>query len=284
MTIEIEQKERDILNGITLPPRPKALIAITEESRKPNANLAVIARAIASDVSISAAVLKVVNSAAFRRPAPITAIDAAVNLLGIKRVLAIVNAVAVRGAIKTKVDLEHFWQYGAAVANACVLTCKLLKKSGLMDDAYTIGLFHDAGIPVMIAKFADFHAFYTEAEQEGWTLSIDKEREKYGTTHSTIGAILAQEWTLPEPLVNAIYNLHYADGIFDSGDLDKTALDLLAVLKCGREFARQLLRDGSSDAEWVQVEEQVLAHLDLDEDRYSDLQNEVLSQLREGQS
>lgn len=281
MTVEIEAQERQILDRIQLPPRPKALITITEEAKKANANFAVIARAIVGDVSLSAAVLKVVNSAAFRRASPITAIDQALNMLGIKRVLSIVNAVAVRSAAPSKVDLEEFWQFGAAVADISVMIAKQLKKAALMDDAYTIGLFHDAGVPVMITQFADYHAFFLTAEKEGWTLSIDKEKERYNTTHTTIGALMAQEWTLPDHLVNAIYNLHYADGIFSTDELDKSSLDLLAILKCGREFARNHLRNEAGNAEWLQVEGQVMEHLGLDEDGLGDLRESVLESLGE---
>jgi HD-like signal output (HDOD) protein len=281
MTIEIEAQERQILDSIELPPRPKALLTITEEARKENARFPVIAHAIVEDVSISAAVLKVVNSPAFRRPNPISAIDQALSMLGIKRVLAIVNAVAVRNAVKTGVDLEEFWEFGAVAANACTLTAKRLKKMALMDDAYTLGLFHGAGVPVMITRFPDYLPFYRNAEAEGWTLSIGREKEQYGTTHTTLGAVMAQEWNLPEPIVNAIYNLHYADGIFASDELDETSLDLLAILKCGREFARYHLHKVEGNPEWLQVETQVLEYLELDEGDYADLREQVLESLAE---
>lgn len=112
----------------SLPPRPKILLAVTQEAEKTNANLTVIAKLIAEDVSISAAVLKIINSPAFRRPTAISSIDQAINLLGLKRVMSIVNTVAVREAIKTKYNLEDFWQYGAAVGTAGAFVAQYCKK------------------------------------------------------------------------------------------------------------------------------------------------------------
>lgn len=279
MTVEIEATERAILDRIELPPRPKALLTINEEAKQAEPRFAVISHAIVEDVSISAAVLKVVNSPAFRRPNPISAIDQALNMLGLKRVMSIVNAVSIRNATKSNVDLEEFWEFGSTVANASVLIAKQRKKMALMDDAYTLGLFHDAGVPVMITQFPDYYEFFQGAEQEGWTLSINKEKEQYGTTHTTLGALMAQEWSLPDHIVNAIYNLHYADGIFESGDLDDASLDLLAILKCAREIARMHLKQTSGNAEWLQVDSQVLEHMDMDDGEFADLCDAVIDSL-----
>lgn len=279
MTVDIEATERAILDRIELPPRPKALLTINEEAKQAEPRFAVISQAIVEDVSISAAVLKVVNSPAFRRPNPISAIDQALNMLGLKRVMSIVNAVSIRNATKSNVDLEEFWEFGSTVANASVLIAKQRKKMALMDDAYTLGLFHDAGVPVMITQFPDYYDFFQSAEEEGWTLSINKEKEAYGTTHTTLGALMAQEWSLPDHIVNAIYNLHYADGIFESGDLDDMSLDLLAILKCAREIARIHLRQARGNAEWLQVDSQVLEHLDMDDSEFADLCDTVIESM-----
>lgn len=281
MPVEIEANEREILSKVELPPRPKALITITEESKKPDPGFPAISHAIVEDVSISSAVLKVVNSPAFRRPNPISAIDQALNMLGLKRVLSIVNAVSVRGAIKSNVDLEEFWEFGSTVANICVLIAKQLRKMALMDDAYTLGLFHDAGVPVMITQFDDYYDFFKFAEAEGWTLSINREKDKYQTTHTTIGALMAQEWSLPDHIVTAIYNLHYANGIFGSDDLDEASLTLLAILKMAREIARIHLRDAPGNEEWVQIESEVLEYLGLNDDSYDDLKEMVIEALNQ---
>lgn len=281
MAVEIAAQEQAILNEVEIPPRPKALITVNEECKKEDPSFPNIAHAIAEDVSISSAVLKVVNSAAFRRPNPISSIDQALNMLGFKRVLSIVNAVSVRNAINTSVDLESFWEYCSAVAHACVLVCKKLKMQALADDAYTLGLFHAAGVPLLINHFDDYGDFFTASQNGNWNDIINQEQDKYHTTHTTIGALMAQDWSLPETIVDAIYNVHYCDGIFASGELEEETLRLLAVLKLARHFARVFQNPNEADEEWQELEGQVCEFLDMEDGALTEMQEDVLMGLED---
>lgn len=281
MAVQIAPQEQAILDNVELPPRPKALITVNEECKKDEPSFANITHAITEDVSISAAVLKVVNSPAFRRPNAISSIDQALNMLGLKRVLSIVNAVSVRGAIKTSVDLETFWEYCSAVAHASVLVCKQLKMQALADDAYTLGLFHAAGVPILINHFDDYGEFFTSVSHGNWNQLINQEQDRYHTTHTTIGALMAQDWSLPEPIVDAIFNVHYMDGIFTSGEVEEETLKLLAILKLSRHLARCYQRPDTEDEEWEDVATQVMEYLDIDEGLFTDIQSDVLAALCE---
>lgn len=273
MALSIAPEEQEILESIQIPPRPKALLAVMEESKQPEPKFPVIAKAIVEDVSISAAVLQVVNSAAFRRANNITSIDQALTLLGLKRVISIVNAVALRNAAQSDVDMEQFWEAASAIANISVTVCNMLGLRAVADDAYTLGLFHNAGVPVMMAKFPDYKAFYEQAVVEGWIFNIEKEMEIYHTTHTTIGALLAQKWTLPDDLVDVVYNLHYAEGLFDSPELSDKSKQLLAILKLARELYREASGGADASDEWLQVESPVFECLGISEEKYEVLRD-----------
>ncbi|MCG8669409.1 MAG: HDOD domain-containing protein [Pseudomonadales bacterium] len=281
MAVDITPQEQAILDKVEIPPRPKALMTVNDEAKKDEPSFPTIVHAIAEDVSISATVLKVVNSPAFRRPNPISSIDQALNMLGIKRVLSIVNAVSVRGAIKTSVDLEDFWEYCSAVAHGCVLICKQLKMQAYADDAYTLGLFHAAGVPLLMSHFEDYAEFFTDANVCNWNQMINQEMDKFHTTHTTIGALMAQDWSLPESIVDSIYNVHYADGIFASGDLAEETLKLIALLKMARHFATLYQNPNAEDDEWSDLEGQVCEYLGVDDASIDELQEEVLAGLAE---
>lgn len=62
--LTLEEAQRSI-KGISIPARPKVLVTLQAELSKPAPNLRAIARQIASDVALSAAVLKAVNSPLF---------------------------------------------------------------------------------------------------------------------------------------------------------------------------------------------------------------------------
>jgi HD-like signal output (HDOD) protein len=265
MKFKIDAKEKEILRTVTIPPRPESLIKVQEEAQKDEPNFEVISKAIVADVSISGAVLQIVNSAAFRRPSKISSIDQAVMMLGLKRVVSIVNAVAIRSAAGgNQEQLQEFWSTAAEVAQACVLFCKHIGLKALEDDAYTSGLFHLAGVPLMIQTYPDYLDFYHHAELDGWNFSIEKEKSKYLTTHTTMAAILGYEWKLPLPIIEAIYNLHYAEGIFDSDLWSDKTKKLLAILVCGREVQFRKVH-GQQGPEWLDFQDQILAFMDLDD-------------------
>ncbi len=263
----------------SLPPRPKILIAVTQEAEKPNANLAVIAKLIAEDVSISAAVLKIINSPAFRRPSAISSIEQAINLLGLKRVMSIVITVAVREAIKTKYNLEDFWQYGAAVGTAGAFVAQYCKKNTLMDDAYTLGLFHDACAAFLMNVHEDYFEFFKAGNAEGWIESYQQQQKRYGTTHALLGAVMAQAWCFPQRIVMAIFHLHTSNDAFERSHSDNVTMTLLAILKCAREIARFYHHNQTNNPEWQHAQAAVLEFLGMDEQDFMEMREVVLEKM-----
>ena len=279
MTQQAEQSSTTSLLSSSLPPRPKILMAINQEVQKDNVNFGSVARLISEDVSISSAVLKIVNSPAFRRPTAIGSIDQALNLLGLKRVIAIVNTVAIRNAIKSKYNLEEFWEFGTIVGNVGLMFAQQCKQLTLMDDAYTLGLFHDACSSFLMNLHADYYDFFTQANNEGWILSIAEEEKKYGTTHNILGALMAQIWNLPEHIVMAIYHLHNSNqALANSDDSDKSMM-LLSILKCAREIARFHQFNKPNNPEWLHCKTLVLEYLGLDDVDFIEMQNAIVEKM-----
>lgn len=59
------QQLETLLHGTRIPPQPEILVQIDKEWRKTESDVSRVAHLIRSDVSLSAGVLKVVNSAQF---------------------------------------------------------------------------------------------------------------------------------------------------------------------------------------------------------------------------
>ncbi|MFT2098226.1 HDOD domain-containing protein [Marinomonas sp. 2405UD66-6] len=60
-----ESELKHILQGISIPPQPQILVDLQMEQAMPDPDMGFISSAISQDVSLSAAVLKFVNSAHF---------------------------------------------------------------------------------------------------------------------------------------------------------------------------------------------------------------------------
>lgn len=269
MPISLTQTEKQILKQVNLPPRPQALLDFSQEAKKPEPNISKIAQILHADVAISAAILQVVNSAAFRRNREIESIDQAIMMLGLKRVIPLVKAVALKSSVKASPQIAQFWEEQTQIADSCALLCNRLNKPGLSNHAYMLGLFHFAGVPILLQHFSDFNLIFDEAIEFGWDAANAIELERYQTSHATIGALLAQQWGLPKAMIYSIYYQHDTDGLYSSGELDSVGLDLLSVLKLARHNVYHHLSD--NDAEWSAVSDQVLDHLSLSESEIEDL-------------
>lgn len=266
MAIEITTAEKRLLQRVSIPPRPETLLTVSREAKKSEPDVTVIAESISADMSIASAVLQVVNSAAYRRAREVDSIQQAVMTLGFRRVFPIVRAVALKSALTSDYDLSEFWRYNEWVASACVMIAEAIGRPELRDHAYMLGLFQSSGIPVMLAEFDDYADLLNAAESTPWQQVQAKELELFQTTHTTIGALLAQQWKLPKIVVEVIYYLFEDSSIFNhSSELDNLTLDLLGILKISRYAIDLRTRSLAGEEEWQYVQDGVLEHFQIDE-------------------
>ena len=223
MAIRITPEEKQILRSVTIPPRPEALLKFSEEAKKPEPNIGKIAEAIHSDVGISSAILQVVNSAAFRRMKEIESIDQAVMVLGLKRLVPLVKAVALKSTVGNDSALNEFWQDQSSIATACSIIANEIEKPDLSNHGYMLGLFHSAGVPILYQHFDDYSEVLSLAASQGWDACIEYEYEKYHTSHTTIGALLAQQWKLPKAMIDVIY--YHIDSLYLTSSENRRSID-----------------------------------------------------------
>lgn len=280
MAIHITAVEKKILQSVTIPPRPEALLTVAAEAKKPEPAIPVIAKAINSDIGISSAILQVVNSAAFRRSREVNSIDQAVMILGLKRIIPLVKAVALKASMAQSERLSAFWARASSVATASVEVAKLLNKPALADHAYMLGLFHDAGIAIMFQHFDSYGDFMENAEREGWDNYLEEEKQLFETSHSTIGAILAQQWKLPKLMIEVIYYLYDVDGLYTSGELNEVGLDLMSILKIARSVTHYTEFHEYNSQEWMNVRDALQDYLDLSDEALDDIRDKAVDALR----
>ncbi|MFT6779204.1 MAG: HD-like signal output (HDOD) protein [Paraglaciecola sp.] len=266
MTIEITVAEKAILRDVTIPPRPEVLLKISSEGKKEQPDMSIISQAISEDVGISSSVLQIVNSAAFRRVNKIQSIKQAVMTLGIKRLLPLIKSVALKSSMGESERLASFWDHASKIATVASFAAELLQKPALKDHAYMLGLFHNAGVPIMMLKYADYSEVLTLANTNGWNNVADLERQKYQTTHTVVGALLGQKWNLPAVMNDVIYYQFDVEGLYESGELSKTGLDLLSLLKLSRYVVDYAKTGHTENTEWAQVEDAILNHFNLSEE------------------
>ena len=276
------QDHESLINKLSIPSRPEALIVVNVESKHEYPDIEKIAEAIGSDVSLSAAVFQIINSPAFRVSQPITNIQQAVNLLGVSRVERVVTVVSLRSELSSDLNLGRFWDSATEIANvSSQLSAKLTGVSS--DDAYTLGLFHGAGIPLMMQAFDDYKSTLIEMNStERYPVTV-LEEERFGVTHNKLTYLLLKKWHLPEHIGKAAYFHHYRfSDMLKSGQIGDDALSLLAILKMAEDVSetyRQAWRQNEQASEWEHAKEDVTSFLGIDLEDYREIKDDLLEWL-----
>ena len=156
------------------------------------------------DQVISAKVLKLANSAAYRRGAEITSIEQAVILLGFNALRSLVVASGIMTSFKTPANFNtaKFW---VETFQTATIAKALAKESHAVDPetAFTCTLLHNIGELLIQSALPEEASLINLAINQG-TSRIDAQREMLGYDFSLVGAELARRWNLSERFVTAI--------------------------------------------------------------------------------
>ena len=257
------------LQGISVPPQPQIMVDLQMEQYMPDPDLEVIARLIAQDPGLSGALLKIVNSSYFGLSNKIASIQRAVNLLGSRSIINLINALSIKGEMSddTIVTLNRFWDTAQDVAMTCLT---LAKRTGsqAVDEAYALGLFHDCGVPLMLKRFPNYMAVLEEAYANAGAdcRVVDTENNAFNTNHAVVGYYTAKSWRLPEHVTDAIANHHNALAIFsDESSRNPQLKNLLAILKMAEHICSsyRVLGNQTVDHEWNAIGHLVLDYVGL---------------------
>ncbi|HMV17043.1 MAG TPA: HDOD domain-containing protein [Zoogloea sp.] len=260
-----------LLRGIDIPPCPAVLTALQREVAAPNASLTRIAQIINGDVSLAASVLKAANSPAFGLSRRVGNVAQAVPVLGMRTLSAITAGVALRTALSGGARrLERFWDSSSKTALLCARLTR--EFTGVpAETAYTFGLFHDCGIPVLIHRFPDYLDTLQLANGSFDLSFTEVEERRHATHHAAIGTLLTRNWGLPEDISTAIL-LHHDLDIFrpDADHIAARARTLVALGALASYFVGSSLRM-SEDPWWIRGRPLYLAHLGLGDKDFLDL-------------
>lgn len=262
-----EEQIKRVLQGIAIPPQPQVMVDLHMEQAMPDPDMTRIAAIISQDVGLSAAVLKFVNSAYFGLPRKISSIQQAVMLLGIDSISNIVNGLAVKselsdGAIE---QLHQFWDNAMDVAAIC---SSVANQIGFryQEECYALGLFHNAGIPLMMSRFDNYIDVLKEGYQSSPFELTDIENRAFKTNHSVVGYYLAKSWALPKTSCYVIAHHHRAEKLYNNRIAgDSNPLTFMSILKIAEHISATHLHLGnaSEDYEWMAIGPYALEHLDL---------------------
>lgn len=267
-----------LLQGIDIPPCPAILMDIDRELRKETVDQREIARLVARDVGLSGQLMQLANSPALNGGRQFTSVIQALNVLGTQQVLNLVISQLLKVAMEEgqSVSLERFWDSSAQTAR---VSAEIARRLRCMrpDVAYTFGLFHDCGIPLIMKRFPQAKSVLALANGEEFHNFSAVEEAHLGTSHAIVGYFLAKRWNLPDFVAEAI--LHHHDYVvFEDKRCSEPVRNAIAVCVLAEHVIR-LQHGGLADMEWVKAAPGAASQLGISLVEVDDLIEDLLDWL-----
>jgi len=208
---------------IPIPAYPAVALQLQEIVGRPEFGLDEVSRAVGSDPTLAAGVLRCANSALYGRGAPVTALGPAIIRIGASEVTRIALTATLESQAQAPGALALL-RRGAWIESlgSAVLCQELARRRGLSaEDAFICGLLHDFGKVVVTACVESVLARHPGAaprSREAWAALA----ERY---HVEVGLAVASRWRLPD-VVREVIALHHGDDPASAG-----AAEILRVVR-----------------------------------------------------
>jgi Predicted signal transduction protein len=202
-----------LANGVkNLPSLPKLYMLIEEETKKPNPSIKKIDEIISRDITMTAKILQLVNSAFFGLPQRIINPLQAINFLGIEVIKALVLMVHFFSPDPSEGNIhEHIiklWDESMNLAGLAKKIAQIEKfEPKICEEVFIGALLHDIG-KLVLWQVAGYFTDVKKKEEELSISVTEAEYQLYETSHAEIGAYLLGIWGLPEQLIKIVLYHH----------------------------------------------------------------------------
>lgn len=251
MNAVAEEKELlSLLQGIDFPPCPAVLLAVDRELKKETPDQREIASHISRDVALSGHLMQIANSPAFSNGRPLNSITQALHVLGTQQVFNLLVTQLLKAALAGAPDvpMDRFWDSSAQCARVSAELARRLR-CVRPDIAYTFGLFHDCGIPLIMKRFPQARQALAEANASDDMGFTEVEERHLGTNHAVVGYFLARRWNLPDYVAAGILHHHDYRMLARSGGLSDQVRGLIGIAVLAEHIIR-LQANGDGEQEW----------------------------------
>ena len=202
----------DVVENLTeMPALPSVVARLTRLISDPRTTASDINAALSSDPGLVTKILKLVNSSYYGFSRRITTITNAVVILGFNQVRNLALSAFIfdkfASARGSSFDINGFWRHSIGTAFLSAQIAKHLDPK-LEEDAFICGLLHDLGKFIMAQAAPSHIAAVTELVKKRDILFYTAETMCLGYTHAMLGAVVMENWNLPEALVEVVRHHH----------------------------------------------------------------------------
>ena len=190
---------------------PEVCIRINEMLDDPNVTVAGLGSVIIQDTSLTARLLKMVNSSFYGYEARVETVSRAVTVIGLRELRGLViaaSAIEMFSAVpEESLNKVRFWRhslYCGVIARLLAEQCNVLHSERL----FVAGLLHDIGKLIIAQRLPDKTKEILAEVQLSQREELEVEKEILGFTHAEVGSELMKAWTMPEALINSVSHHH----------------------------------------------------------------------------
>ncbi len=198
-------------NNIKLPETPLIISELNEVIENPYASATDIAKIVNKSTSLSALLLRIVNSVFYNFPEKIDSISWAVTLIGTKEIVNLAFGISVMDVFKNipkeMIDVQSFIRHSLF----CGILSRILgahKNLVHTEQLFVSGLLHDIGRLVIYKYYPDQSMALLSLKDKLKRPLYQIEHEFGGIRHTHVGYYLMKKWNLPSELVDNIFYHH----------------------------------------------------------------------------
>ncbi|MEE9442205.1 MAG: HDOD domain-containing protein [candidate division Zixibacteria bacterium] len=208
---------------------PQVLAEVIRVADDENSTANALADVILKDPSLTARLLRIVNSPFYGLAREITTVNQAVVAMGLRAV----KAMALSTGLYHKFDIKnsivnrvHFWRHSLEVAIACREIANICTYRPA-EEAFVAGLMHDLGVLVLQANFPDQFKRIWKLVEAGEN-QIKLEEAAWSTNHARVAKFLLDQWKIPRFIGEAIAGHH--DDVHDENSIPSDRLGQIVCL------------------------------------------------------
>tara|TARA_R110002074_G_scaffold402348_1_gene608389 strand:+ start:30372 stop:31241 length:870 start_codon:yes stop_codon:yes gene_type:complete len=252
---------KDFLTGdIDLCSAPEIFMRVTKTLDDDTKDANDLAKIIQQDPSLSARMLRIVNSAFFGFPAMVKSIDQAITILGNREIRLLVMTTSVVEKFSNMpnsiLNMREFWSHSLRVALFAKFLAERHPKKRQLSSVFISALLHDIGRLILYTKAPDLARAAALLTKTNQVSEVDAEISTFGFSHADIGGALLEMWKIPESIQNAAYFHHQPE--LATSHQDETMIVYLA-----NKLAHADASSEESIFENVSPEDRVWMQLDL---------------------
>jgi len=211
-----EHQAKDVVKrimgkDIKLPEIPSIVFQLNEAIADPLSTAESIAQVVNKSSSLTAILLRIVNSSFYGFPSKIDKVSRAVSMIGTREIsslaLGISTITIFKDIAKEIIDMQSFFKH----SYACGIISRILAAKKNMQNTeqlFVSGLLHDIGRLIIYKYMPELTKTLIWHREKSDRLLYQEEKKYLGLKHTDIGRYLLKKWKLPFEVENNVFYHH----------------------------------------------------------------------------